>query len=316
MLSGRRHLLLIGASGFVGTNLRAAAEEAGLLVTGTSRSGDGAELACDLRDPDSVSEAVEQSAPDLVANLAGAASVAESWERPAETLAVNADGTLHLLEAVGRFAPRAHVLCISSAEVYGEPAEDDLPLREEAPMWPVTPYGASKAAMEVMCGQYERSRGMRIAIARAFNLLGPGQSHRFVASGFARQIAEAETGGEEKAILSVGNLSAARDFTDVRDGAAALLGLIERELTGTYNLCSGRATGVADLVELMRDATELPVEVSVSAELARPADVPVLFGDYGRLHEATGWRPATPLERTISDMLRWWRQELAARSAA
>ena len=152
--------------------------------------------------------------------MAGAASVAESWESPDRAFALNAVGVGHLLEAVARHAPGAHMLCVSSAEVYGESSGDRLPFSEESAPGPVTPYGASKAAMEVLCDQYAR-RGLRIAVVRAFSLLGPGQLPAFSASGFSRQIAAAELAGEEGVELSVGNPSAARDFTDVRDTARA-----------------------------------------------------------------------------------------------
>lgn len=302
-----RTILLLGASGFVGGHLREAAEAASLRVIGTSRGGEGSEMACDLLDPSSLRRAVAEAAPDLIVNLAGSPSVAESWQRPAETFAVNATGVLNLLAAVASDAPGAYVLCVSSAEVYGEPSPERLPFEENLDPAPVTPYGASKAAMEVVCEQYARSNGMRIGISRSFNQIGPGQAPEFVASGLARQVAAAEKAGAERVELELGNPAAARDFVDVRDGARALLALAERELTGVFNLCSGEAVPVMRLTEHLEAATPLAVEVRSAPALERPRDAAVVRGAPGRLREATGWQPEIPLERSLTDTLEWWR---------
>ncbi|HWB68582.1 MAG TPA: NAD-dependent epimerase/dehydratase family protein, partial [Solirubrobacterales bacterium] len=156
-------LLLIGAGGFVGGHVDEAARAAGLRVLRAGRDTDDG-LPCDLPDPASVEACVREAAPDLVVNMAGAASVAASWERPAQTFAVNTTGVVNLLQAVTLHAPEAHVLCVSSAEVYGEPSAEKLPFAEDLPLEPLTPYGASKAAMEIACGQYARTRNLRIAV--------------------------------------------------------------------------------------------------------------------------------------------------------
>ncbi|HWO15454.1 MAG TPA: GDP-mannose 4,6-dehydratase [Solirubrobacterales bacterium] len=302
-------MLLIGAHGFVGRHMYEAATSAGLDVITTDRDGSRG-LDCDLLDPVSVAACISNTRPGRIVNMAGAASVAASWEDPAAALAINATGVLHLLEAVARHAPEAHVLCASSGEVYGEAGEGGPPFVEARQPAPVTPYGASKAAMEVLCGQYARGQGLRIAIVRAFGLLGPGQLPDFTASGFARQIAVAEVAGAERVELAVGNLTAARDFTDVRDAARAFLDVSRRELTGTFNLCSGKATKLEDLVAKMAKATPLPVEVVAEPSLARPADPSTVYGDPARLREATGWEPRIPLAQTVADLLDWWRAEL------
>lgn len=304
-------LLLIGAHGFMGGHVECAAEAVGLPVVATNRDGSRGPR-CDLLDPASVAACLADTRPARIVNMAGAASVAASWEDPAGAFAINATGVLHLLEAVARHAPEAHVLCASSAEVYGEPSEDRLPFSEDQPMAPVTPYGASKVAMEALCGQYARARGLKIAVVRAFNQLGPGQSPAFAASGFARQIAAAEAGGADRAELALGNPIAARDFTDVRDTARAFLDVSRKGLTGTYNLCSGRATKLEDLIAAMAEATPIAVEIVPDPSLARPADPSTVYGDPTRLREATGWAPEIPLSRTVADLLDWWRAELAA----
>jgi GDP-4-dehydro-6-deoxy-D-mannose reductase len=304
-----RTLLLLGAGGFVGRHLAVAARAAGLEVVATARQADGEIPGCDLLDPASVSACVAAVHPDLVVNVAGAASVGRSWERPAETFAVNATGVLHLLGAVAQEAPRAHVLCISSADVYGMRDESELPLGEQLQPRPVTPYGASKVAMEVLCGQFGRGRDLRIGVARLFNLIGPGQSPQFALPSFARRIAVAEGAGEPEVDLALGNVAARRDFVDVREGAKALVELSRQELCGTYNLCSGRGTTIAELVEELVRQARIPVSVRQDPGLERPADPPALVGDPARLREATGFRAETPLARTLGDVLDSWRAD-------
>ncbi len=309
-MNEERTLLLIGARGFAGSHVREAAEGAGLRVVGASRNARRPDLSCDLRDPASVGALLDGAEPDLVVNMAGVASVGGSWRRPGETFAVNAVGVLNLLEAIAARAPRAHLLCVSSAEVYGEVDPDRLPLSEEYPLRPVSPYGSSKAAMELLCGQYARSHRLRVAVVRAFNQLGPGQSEEFVASGFGRQIAAAELRGEEEVILAVGNLSVARDFVDIRDAAGAYVAIAEQELTGTYNLCSGKAVKIESLIDHMRSATRLEVRTAPDPELTRRVDQPLVYGSAGQLAVAIGWQPRIPLNRSVADLLDWWRAEL------
>lgn len=301
-------ILIVGAGGFLGPHFRAVAVERGWDVVPAGRRQTAAAPACDLLDPASVAACVEAVVPEIVVNLAGAPSVAGSWQRPAESFAVNATAVLNLLEATSAHAPGAHLICLSSAAVYGEPAAPAMPLGEEAPVAPASPYGAAKAAMEVLCGQYARSRDLEIAVVRAFNLLGPGQPAFHAASGFARQIAAAERDGAAVAELALGNPAAERDFTDVRDAAGALAEVAARRLTGTYNLCSGRALSVAALVAELERATPLAVTTLVDPALSRPADPRLLVGDPSRLREATGWTASVPPRQSLEDLLGWWRR--------
>lgn len=302
-----RTLLLLGAGGFVGGHLASAAVDAGLQVVAAGRTPAAGGPACDLLDPASISICLREARPDLVVNAAGSASVGQSWERPAETFAANATGVLNLLEALAAEAPAAHVLCLSSADVYGVRGPEELPLGEELEPRPVTPYGAGKAAMEAICGQYARARGLRVAVARLFNLIGPGQAERFAVPSFVRRIVAAERAGEGVE-LALGNPDAVRDFVDVREGAAALVELSSRELSGTYNLCSGRGIAIGDLVAGLGRAARVPVRTREDPELARPADPPALVGDPTRLREAIGAAPALPLEQSLADLLAWSRQ--------
>lgn len=248
--------------------------------------------------------------------MAGSASVAASWRDPAATFAANTTAVENLLDEIAQRERAPHLVCVSSAEVYGEPSPDKLPFSEELEPDPVSPYGESKAAMEALCARYERSHGLRIAVIRNFNMLGPGQSEEFVASGFARQIAAAEAEGRSSIALAVGNLAVARDFTDVRDAARAYAALAAAELTGTFNLCSGEAVPLESLIELIRGATEIEVSVEPRADLVRPADPATVVGSPQRLHEAIGWERRIPLAQTVDDLLDWWRGRLAASPAA
>jgi GDP-4-dehydro-6-deoxy-D-mannose reductase len=309
-VSDDRSILLIGARGFLGSHLREAARGAGLRVIVAARRPDDGGATCDLLDPDSVAACVRSARPALIVNAAGSPSVAESWRDPAATFAVNAIGVQNLLEAVSEHAPEAHVLCVSSAQAYGQPGQERDPFVESSPLRPVTPYGESKAAMEAIAGRYSRGRGLRIAIARLFNQLGPRQPPSQATAEFARDIASAESTGADRVELVVGSPGSARDFTDVRDSAGALLEISRRELVGTYNVCSGRAVALRSVIDLLEGMTPLPVEIGSDPSSRGRAGPSSSFGDPSRLREASGWEPQIPLERSLRDLLDWWRREL------
>jgi GDP-4-dehydro-6-deoxy-D-mannose reductase len=303
-------VLVTGARGFAGQHFVAAARAAGFNLVTTSADGEGADLACDILEPSSVTRAIAETRPDAVVNMAGQASVAASWKEPRQTFELNAIGVMNLLEAVVSQAPACYLLCLSSAEVYGDPERDSLPFTEEAPVRPLSPYGSSKAAMELILGQYVRSRAVRAGVVRAFNQIGPGQSQKFIASSLSRQIAEAERSGGDRLEMTVGNVSAARDFTDIRDSAKAYVSIVEKELSGTYNLCSGKALKIEELIDRMGSHSRLAVDVKIDPALVRPSDPPLLVGSSRRLQDATGWQPQIPIAQTASDMVEWWRKHL------
>jgi GDP-4-dehydro-6-deoxy-D-mannose reductase len=307
-----RTLLLLGAGGFIGTHLAAASASVGLRVAAATRAGTGTAPPCDLLDPAAVAACLEQVRPDLIVNAAGDPSVAHSWEQPDEAHALNAGGVRNLLAAAARTVPAAHLVCLSSAAVYGQPGAEEMPLREDSPPAPVSPYGEAKLAMEELCREAERADGPRIAVVRAFNLIGPGQPPFNAASSLARQVAEAELAAQPVVELRLGNPGAARDLIDVRDAARALVGLSSRRTAGTFNLCSGRAHTVADQAAGLAAMTPLEVLSRTDPGLARPSDPPLLLGDPGRLREATGFAPEIPLERSLADLLEWWRSRLAS----
>ncbi|MBD0283063.1 MAG: GDP-mannose 4,6-dehydratase [Thermoleophilaceae bacterium] len=263
----------------------------------------------DLLDAPAVRAAVRAARPAAVFHLAALASVGRSWESPANTLTANLRMTVNVLEAVRLEAPGAAVVVASSGEVYGPPAR--LPVTEDAALRPQNPYAVSKAACDLLAGQYADAFEMRVVRTRAFNHAGPGQGTEYVVGTLTRQVAEAEAAGEAEVVLRTGNPESARDFTDVRDVVRAYVAAAGLP-AGVYNVCSGRATSVRELVELVRRATALPVRHEVDPERVRAHDVPELRGSAERLRGACGWEPKIPLERTVADALAQWRRELGA----
>lgn len=305
-----RTCLLVGAGGFLGTHLQAAVGAAGLRLAATSRSGGSGAPSCDLRDPASIARCLEEVRPELILNAAGDPSVARSWEHPEEAFAVNAAGVQNLLGAVARTAPEAHLLCLSSAAVYGQPGAEAMPLGEDSPAAPVSPYGEAKLAMEGFCREAAAAGKARVAVVRAFNLVGPGQPPFNAASALARQIAAAERAGEPAVELALGNPGAARDLIDVRDAARALVALSVGGATGIYNLCTGEARSVAELAAALAELTPLTVGTRTDPALARPSDPPLLLGDPRRLRAETGFEPRIPLAQSLADLLDHWRATL------
>jgi GDP-4-dehydro-6-deoxy-D-mannose reductase len=261
----------------------------------------------DLLDSAAVGAAVRQARPAAVFHLAALASVGRSWESPAETLTANLAMTANLLEAVRSEARFAAVVVASSGEVYGPPAR--LPISEDAALRPQNPYAVSKAACDLLAGQYADAFDMRVVRTRAFNHAGPGQGPEYIVGTLTKQVAEAEARGAAEVVLRTGNPDSARDFTDVRDVVRAYVAATELP-PGVYNVCSGRATSVRELVELVRRSTALTVRHEVDPERVRAHDVPEVRGSAERLRAASGWEPAIPLERTVTDALEAWRRTL------
>jgi GDP-4-dehydro-6-deoxy-D-mannose reductase len=262
----------------------------------------------DLLDADAVRAAVRDAAPEAIWHLAALASVGRSWDAPAETIAQNVAMTVNLLEAARREAPEATVVLISTGEVYGPP--DRLPVDESAPLRPQNPYAVSKAAVDLLGGQYGDSADLRVVRLRPFNHTGPGQSDDYVVGTLTRQVAEAEVEGRDEALVRTGNPDSARDFCDVRDVARAYAAAATLE-PGIYNIASGRAVSVRELVELVRAAARIPVRHEVDPRRVRAHDVPEVRGSAQRLHGAIGWTPEIPLAQTVADALDSWRERLS-----
>jgi GDP-4-dehydro-6-deoxy-D-mannose reductase len=297
--------LVTGAHGFVGTHLVRHLTEAGDEVIGLDRHS---ARAVDITDADATRDAVADAAPEVVYHLAGWANVGTSWSHPVEVFQANAVGTLHVLLACRDGGVR-RVLVVGSADLYGKVEPDELPLTESSPLRPTSPYAASKAAAEDLALQAHLGFELETVCARPFNHLGPGQSEGFVAPGLAARIARAERDGQRK--IPVGNLSARRDFTDVRDVVRAYRMMIERATPGeVYNVCSGVDVSIDDLASRLLGLAGGDLELETDADLLRPVDLPVLRGDASKLTEATGWKPEIPLEQTLADLLADMRQRV------
>jgi GDP-4-dehydro-6-deoxy-D-mannose reductase len=299
--------LVTGAGGFVGPYLTAHLRSAGDDVVEL-----GPEV--DVTDGEAVRAAVVAARPDAVYHLAAASHVGSSWSAPVEVLRVNAEGTLNVLLAA-EAAEVSRVLVVGSAEEYGivEPAA--LPLLETSPLRPVTPYGASKVAAEVVGLQAFLGRKQPVVLARPFNHLGPGQSDRLVASTLAHQVARNEREGSD--VVLAGDLTPRRDFTDVRDVVRAYRLLLEHGAPGeAYNVCSGVDVPVSQVADALIAQADRPMRVELDPSRLRPVELPALRGDPGKLRAATGWTPEIPLERTLTDLLGWWRQRVAEEAPA
>ncbi len=261
----------------------------------------------DLLDLDATRQAVRAAAPELVFHLAALASVARSWEAPTETLSANVAMAANLLEAVRAEAPQSTLVLISSGEIYGPP--DYLPVDESAPLRPQNPYAVSKAACDLLAGQYADARGLRVVRLRPFNHAGPGQGDDYVIGTLTRQAAEAEAAEASECVLRTGSVDSARDFTDVRDVVRAYVGAAALE-TGAWNVASGHSTSVRELIDLVREVTRIPVRHEVDPTKIRAADVPEVRGSAEKLRAATGWKPEIPIRQTVADALDAWRERL------
>jgi len=296
--------LVTGAGGFVGVHLVRHLEEQGDDVVQLERNVDG----IDITDADALTEAVVAAKPEAVYHLAGAADVGGSWAEPRSTFLANALGTLNVLEA-SREAGAERVLAVTSADVYGRVTQDELPLDEDQPLRPVSPYAASKVAADAIAQQAWLGHKLPVVRVRAFNHLGPGQSDRFVAPSVAARIARNERDGGDE--VPIGNMTPRRDVTDVRDVVRAYRLLIEAgEAGAVYNVCRGAAVSVEQLAQALIGMAERPMRLVSDPALQRPVDIPVLVGDNGALRRATGWEPTIPLEQTLSDILADWRARL------
>ena len=292
--------LITGGRGFVGQWMASHLRELGDDVVCIDRE-------VEITDAVALLAALTDAAPEAIYHLAALTHVGQSWDEPLRVLEVNVIGTGALLAAARQCGSDPRVLVTSSAEVYGAVTDPDLlPLREDSPTAPLTPYAASKLAAEAVAAQAHLGHGQHVIIVRPFNHIGPGQTPNFAVPALARRIVAAERSGA--GTIPVGNLSARRDFTDVRDVVRAYRLLIESGRPGAvYNVCSGRDISIREIADGLLGLAGTSLEFETDPSLVRPVEVPVLRGDPGRLADATGWAPAVPLEQTLADVLAYWR---------
>ena len=304
-------ILVTGAAGFAGSHVVQTLAGAGNVIGWMRATPPPEEIAplatwqqVDLLDREAVRAAIDRAKPDAVYHCAGAPNVAHSWRDTVSPLSNNVLGTHILLDALRRAGSRCRVVIPGSATVY---APSTSPLTEESPVAPVNPYALSKLAQEQLGMISGREDGIEVIVTRSFNHTGPRQSAAFAAPNMARQIALIEAGAAEP-MIKVGNLDAQRDMTDVRDMARAYAGLMEKGTPSTiYNVASGVARSMKSILEALVARARVTVRIETDPALLRPSDTPVILGDASRLRTATGWEPQIPFERTLDDLLTYWR---------
>jgi GDP-4-dehydro-6-deoxy-D-mannose reductase len=318
-------VLITGIAGFVGSHLTEWLLARGHTVFGTVLPGEslanldpGSEqmtlLPCDITRREQVAQAVGACEPEQIYHLAAQASVGESFARPDLTMDVNVKGTVNLLEAARAQPVPPRTVVVTSAEVYGDLSEADLPAKETTRFAPAHPYAASKVAVHFLGQVYWRTYGVPVLEARPFNHIGPRQRPGFVVPDFARQVAAIRL-GQQAPVMHVGNLSPRRDFTDVRDVVRAYQVLADLgEAGAVYHICSEHAVGVSQVLEMLLDLCDCSVRVETDAYRLRPAKMPVLFGSAERLR-ALGWAPSIPLAQSLRDTLAYWEQALHVEGA-
>jgi len=322
MMAGSEKALITGITGFVGSHLAELLLSKGLNVYGTKRWRSKTEnidhimgqlhlREADLRDGHSLYEVIKEVKPDYIFHLAAQSFVPASWISPADTMETNAVGTINLLEAVRKVGINPAIQIAGSSEEYGLVLPDELPIKETNPLRPLSPYGVSKVATDKLGFQYHRSYGMKIVITRSFNHTGPRRGEVFVTSNFAKQIVEMEKGIREP-FIRVGNLQAKRDFSDVRDVVRAYwLSTQKCEFGECYNICSGKTRVIEDVLNLIVKISKTKdIKIEKDPSRMRPSDVEVLHGDCSKIMDQTGWKLEIPFEKTMSDLMDYWRGRL------
>jgi len=306
-------VFITGASGFVGRHLIDALLLLGCEISGTSypekpeNCGFKAEVAknivhLDIRSEKGVHTAIKNARPDWIFHLAAISNVRVSWEKRKETLQTNLMGTFNLLEAVRKNTPDARVLFVSSSDLYGILTPIERALKEEDSLCALSPYAFTKASGEMLCRFYAQVEGLDIVIARSFPHTGPGQTPDFVCADWASQIALIEK-GLSPPVVKVGNTAVRRDFSDVRDVVQAYIRLLEKGRKGeVYNVCSGRAQSLQEILDKLVSFSSKKITVEVDKRKLRKADIPLLLGDNRKIREETGWMPKIPLEKTLRDL--------------
>jgi GDP-4-dehydro-6-deoxy-D-mannose reductase len=246
-----------------------------------------------------------------VIHLAGQANVSLAHRDPVGTFRVNAEGTYRLLHRLRDLAPEARIVIVTSAEAYGAVPAEELPVTEDRPLRPRSPYGVSKAAADLAAEQAATGWGLSVLRMRPFNHVGPGQGLGFVVPDFASQIAAIERAGKE-GVLRVGNLSAKRDFTDVRDIVRAYRDALDRGTPGAaYNLCSGRSISIEEVVRILLGHARTEIRLETDQARLRPVDTPEFRGDASLAGSELGWQPEIPLETSLAEVLTEWRAAAA-----
>ena len=312
--------LITGVSGFVGSYLaeylldRGEWEVAGTVFgpyDNIAGQGDRLELyPAELSRLDVMTFILERSQPDAIFHLAAQPLVSASRHDPWGTLESNIRMQLNVLEAVARVNPACRILAVGSSEEYGLVTPDDLPISEDTPFRPLSPYAVSKVGQDLLALQYHLTHGLHVVRVRPFNHIGPRQRLGFVAPDFASQVAAIEL-GQRPPLMQVGNLEAERDFSDVRDVVRAYVSLIADGKPGeVYNVGSGEAHAVQEVLDVLLSMSHVKVEVRQDPARMRPSEVPRIVSDCTRIRDQVGWQTTIPFEQSLKDVLDYWRQQV------
>lgn len=270
-------------------------------------------LQADLTDKKRIDEVISFFKPDRIYHLAGQSSVKYSWANPVETFQTNVFGGIYLLEAMKKYCPDCKMLIVCTAEEYGEAENGNAEaIREEFKINPSNPYAISKASLDFFASTYQKVNNLNIYISRSFNHIGPGQSENFVTSDFARQIAEIEAGLRQP-VMHVGNIDVYRDFLDVRDVVRAYECIIQKGRPGqAYNVCSGKKRKISGILDILISfSTQKNISIKVDNIKLRPIDLKIIYGDNSKLKKDTGWESVIDINRSLKDILNWWRERSA-----
>lgn len=299
--------LITGSQGFVGSYLRRELEEHGYAVTGLDlQTGDDV-IVADLLDGDVLKTVIAQEQPDMIFHLAGQANVRKSWEFPRETIAQNVIATINLMEAVRHEKPECRMVLVGSSEQYGNLGEAGKLVDETLATHPQTPYAVSKKAQEEMASIYVKAYELNISMTRSFNHAGAGQGKGFLIPDFASGIVAVERG--QQPCLRVGNLTARRDFTHVRDVVRAYRLIAEKGRAGeVYNVGSGITYSAREILDKLCDLAQCPIAVCQDPAKLRPSDTPVICCDHRKLTDHTGWQPEVSMDEILKEVMAYWRE--------
>ncbi|MGB9834916.1 MAG: GDP-mannose 4,6-dehydratase [bacterium] len=265
---------------------------------------------CDLKDSLGVRKVIKTVKPDKIFHLAAQSYVPFSWQAPSETFQVNVISTINILEAVKEFAPNCITQIAGSSEEYGFVLPSELPIKEENPLRPLSPYAVSKIAQDFLGYQYHKSYGLKTIRTRGFNHTGPRRGEVFATSNFAKQLALIKM-GKQPPVIKVGNLEAKRDFTDVRDIVRGYWAITEYGDPGeVYNLGSGQAYAIKEVLEILLEISGLEVSVEQDQSRMRPSDVPILLADITKIKNKANWAPSIPFRKTLEDLFNYWSEKL------
>jgi len=313
--------LITGINGFIGSHLADYLLKKGYKVFGTVRKTSNTEKIehiknkiklniVELTDAESVYRVLNDIKPDEIYHLASYSNVKKSWEEPREVILSNSIGTINLFEAVRKLNINPSIQISGSSEEYGLSLKDGSSVKETAPLKPLSPYAVSKVSQDMLSFQYSKAHGLRSIVTRGFNHTGPRRDETYVVSSFSKQIVMIEKGLQEP-VMTVGNLEVQRDFSDVRDVVRAYHLLLQKIIPGeSYNICSGKAYSIKEILDMLLSLSNAKIKIKSNPKKMRSNDTLIMNGSYEKLHKQTGWQPEIPFEKTLRDLLDYWREKI------